>query len=233
MSASSSTTPCSIPRGPRATARTSSASPPGPVARWARGLPGRTRPRPPTRPRIDTQGKRFLLGGSLAELNSTATLDGKVPLKAGQPTSGTFYLNVDGWERTAKFQTDFKLLGPPVAITPIAKPSIAIEGPPSTFIRTDVPVRFKVLVDNPPADATVSVGLERKANQPEFSWSKPAAKDKRIGFAADPSGALVFDAKVQDWVADFRATKAVGRWQVVARLLKGGAHRSPCRRAWT
>jgi hypothetical protein len=144
----------------------------------------------------------------------------------GAPDNGFVYVNVDTYARAFILRTTFARTGDPTTPEEDLRPALRLRADPIAASESKFPVTVEV--DHAPAGATLELSLGHLQDGTFIAdrvRKLPTARRERIGFQpAGPSGALLFDAAVQDWTVTFDTAEIVGARSLRARLF--GADRA-------
>ncbi len=139
----------------------------------------------------------------------------------GAGETGFVYLNVDSFARAFIFRATFAARGDPTTPTEDYRLALRLRADASALSSAKFPVTVEV--DNAPSGATLEVSLGRKLNgsfEAELVRKLPEARRRRIGFSPSSlTGALLFDALIEDWQLTFDTRQMIGPRFIRARVL--------------
>jgi hypothetical protein len=139
--------------------------------------------------------------------------------QAAVPSNGVVTLNVDGYDRAFAYETSFPLAGGQVNLRPLTRPMVRVTAP---RYAVSGELKFRVETDNLPFDPAlkIGVGIDRDGDgSPDDTKTLPGPKDQRIRLSAGKDGALVFQAKVQDWSDVLAVPETYGKYALRAQVI--------------
>ena len=135
-------------------------------------------------------------------------------------SEGPVYLHIDGVPRAFVYRTLFSRGGEPTLTRPDITPTVRLVAPPC--VMAGINCLVDVEVDNAPPGCKLEVALGRSFNDGSFRAELVRdfadAKKRRIDLETSKD-ALVFDAAISDWTAQFDTRSIVGARELRARLI--------------
>jgi hypothetical protein len=134
--------------------------------------------------------------------------------------SGTFFLNVDGYERAFLFNVTFSSRGGPVSPTPVLNPPV-LHVTSANVARAGDQIHAHISVDNGARAMTIKVYLETDTDSGMFveQQSRQGDRNYHLGFSpSGPEGSLLLESDVRDWDVSIPVRGQVGRRKLRVRL---------------
>ncbi|MEQ8790288.1 MAG: carboxypeptidase regulatory-like domain-containing protein [Pirellulaceae bacterium] len=142
-------------------------------------------------------------------------------LAEGYDTDGAFHLNVDGVERTYRYEADFSRRGDSTSPWESMRPRVIIVA--DQYARSAPGFKVGVHVDNAADGSQLELAVGQRRNGvfiPDLTQTSDRTKIPAIAFTpTGQDGAFLFSVTLHDWSTEFDATGIVGRRIVRARLI--------------
>lgn len=144
----------------------------------------------------------------------------ELQLSAEVEPEGYFYIHVDGYQRCFIYRTFFANQGDPLTPKSFFQPEVRF----STKAYELSSSKFSITaeVNNAPENTSLKVTLGRiEAGKfiADVTETFATPKNQQIGFALDSSGAMVFEARIEDWQVALDTSKIRGTRKIMADLL--------------